>query len=118
MLLSTRKEEILLKLNIVIDEKRQEEIIIYAHKKTSLIKEIEKLVEENSIDFLGKKENELIKFDANDVVCFVVEDNKVFAHLEKEKLQIKTRLYKLEEVLPDNFIKINQSAIANIKKIK
>ena len=52
MLLSTRKEEILLKLNIVIDEKREEEIIIYAHKKTSLIKEIEKLVEENSIDFL------------------------------------------------------------------
>jgi DNA-binding LytR/AlgR family response regulator len=37
--------------------------------------------------------------------------------LEKEKYRIKTRLYKLEETLPQNYVKINQSTIINIQKI-
>ena len=35
-----------------------------------------------------------------------------------EKFEIKTRLYVIEEKLPENFIKINQSCIANINQIE
>ena len=34
------------------------------------------------------------------------------------KFEIKTRLYVIEEKLPENFIKINQSCIANINQIE
>jgi DNA-binding LytR/AlgR family response regulator len=37
---------------------------------------------------------------------------------ENETFQLKERLYMLEEMLDDSFLKINQSCIANIHKIK
>lgn len=103
-------------LKIFIDKHREEEILIYTHEKTKLIDSIEQLVSDDT-PFIGYKEREAIKLDIADIYCFTVEDNKIFALLENEKLQLKSRLYKIEEKLPLNFIKINQSAIANIRKI-
>ena len=42
----------------------------------------------------------------------------MFALTEKGKYRLKSRLYQLEKNLNDNFVKINQSCIANIKKIE
>ena len=106
-----------MKLQIVIDHNHDEEILIYAHEKTSLICEIEELVKNNSVDLIGYTENETVKLNLNDVYCFFTEDNKVYALTENEKYRLKSRLYQLEEKLNNNFVKINQSCIANIKKI-
>ena len=106
-----------MKLRIVIDPNRDEEIIIYAHEKSHLVCEIGELVKNHSVDLIGYTENETVKLDLNDVYCFYTEDNKVFALMENEKYRLKSRLYQLEENLSDNFVKINQSCIANIKKI-
>ncbi len=106
-----------MKLRIVIDPNRDEEIVIIAHEKSHLVCEIEELVKNYSVDLIGYTENETVKLDLNDVYCFFTEDNKVFALTENEKYRLKSRLYQLEEVLSENFVKINQSCIANIKKI-
>lgn len=106
-----------MKLQIVIDPNRDEEILIYSHKKTQLINEIEELVKNNSVDLIGYTENETVKLNLNDVYCFFTEDNKVYALTENEKYRLKSRLYQLEENLNNSFVKINQSCIANIKKI-
>lgn len=106
-----------MKLQIVIDPNRDEEILIYSHKKTQLINEIEELVNNNSVDLIGYTENEAVKLNLNDIYCFFTEDNKVYALTESEKYRLKLRLYQLEEKLDNNFVKINQSCIANIKKI-
>ena len=106
-----------MKLQIVIDKNRDEEILIYAHEKTPLICEIEELVYNTSVDLTGYKENETVKLNLNDVYCFITEDNKVYALTENDKYRVKIRLYQLEENLNNNFVKINQSCIANIKKI-
>ena len=106
-----------MKLQIVIDPNRDEEIIIYAHKKTPLLCEIEELVKSHSVDLIGYTENEKVKLNLNDIYCFFTEDNKIYALTENEKYRLKSRLYQLEEILNDNFVKINQSCIANIKKI-
>ena len=37
---------------------------------------------------------------------------------EKEKLLVKQRIFQLESLLSDSFIKINQSSLANINYIK
>ncbi len=105
-----------MKLQIVIEKNRDEEILIYAHEKTPLICEIEELVNNNSFDLTGYTENEIVKLNLNDIYCFITEDNKVYALTEIGKYRLKTRLYQLEDNL-NNFVKINQSCIANIKKI-
>ena len=104
-------------IKIFIDKTKTEEILIYAHEKTPLIEEIEKLVAESNLDLVGYTDTEARKINLLSVNCFISEGNKVFA-MTDEKSQIKLRLYQLEDMLDDNFIKINQSCIANIRQIK
>ncbi len=107
-----------MKCRVFIDKTRDEEVIIYSHEKTKLVEDIENLVSESSFELFGFIEKEAVKINPADVYCFVAENNKIYALCEKEKFQLKQRLYQLEENLSENFIKINQSCIANIKKIK
>lgn len=106
-----------MKCRIFIDKEHEEEVLIYAHEKTKLVKSIEKLVADDAFDLIGYKDREAVRLNTGDVFCFIVEDNKIFALTEREKLQLKCRLYQLEENLSENFVKINQSCIANINKI-
>ena len=49
-----------MKLQIVINKDRDEEILIYVHEKTPLVCEIEKLVNNNSFDLTGYGETETV----------------------------------------------------------
>lgn len=102
---------------VIIGENETEEIIIRAHKRTQLIDEIERLVNESN-NLYGYRDNEIINLDFNDIFCFYVENNKIYALTENDKFIIKSRLYSIENLLDKNFIKINQSCIVNIRKIK
>ena len=101
---------------LIIDKEHKEEVIVYAKAETQLVNSIKELVlsETQLVAFKG---DEIIKISPNDVYCFTIEKNKLYAVMENEKLQIKKRLYQLEESLGNTFVKINQSSIANIKKI-
>ena len=106
-----------MRCRIFIDKEHEEEILIYAHEKTPLVDRIEKLVSDDSFELIGYKDREAVRLDTADVICFVAEDNKVFAMTESEKFSLRLRLYQIEENLSDNFVRINQSCIANINKI-
>ncbi len=107
-----------MKLKLIIDEHREDEIVIYAKEKTPLICAIEDLIMSNQEDLIGFKNDELFKISPSEVFCFTIESKKLFAVMENEKVQIKQRLYQLEDRLGSDFVKINQSSIANIKKIE
>lgn len=107
-----------MKFRFFIDKNREEEVIVYAHEKTKLVEGIEKLVTENNFELIGYADREAVKLDLADVYCFTVENNKIYAVCENEKYLLKLRLYQIEEKLSENFIKINQSCIANIRKIR
>ena len=104
-------------IKVFIDKSKEEEVLVFAHERNALVNEIERIVQENNLELIGYKENEASKLKLFDVNCFISENNKVFA-LTKEKLQLKFRLYQIEEMLDENFIKINQSCIANIRQIE
>lgn len=106
-----------MKISIITDKTKDEKIIIHVHERNELVDAIEKLVHESSQDLFGYKDNEAKRINLTDVNCFISENNKVFA-LTDEKLLMKERLYRIEESLNDDFIKINQSCIANIRKIE
>lgn len=107
-----------MKVSIIIDNEHEEEVIIYAKEKNSLVQEIENLVINNSTQIIGYNDKEVNYLNINDIFAFIVEDNKIFAILEKTRYTLKYRLYNLLETLPNNFVKINQSAIININKIQ
>ncbi len=107
-----------MKCTTIIDKNREEEVLIYLHEKTALATEIEELVLGSSLELIGYQDKKILRMPTSDICCFVIENNKVYAMTEKEKIQIKQRLYTLEENLDKNFVKINQSCIANIRKIE
>ncbi len=106
-----------MKCTTIINPER-EEVLIYAREKTKLIEDIEQLVSDHAFELVGYKDRCATILNAADICCFIVEDNKVYALCGNERFQLKSRLYRLEEHLSHNFVKINQSCIANIKMIK
>lgn len=109
---------LLMKCIITIDKDREEEVLIFAHKRTKLVDDIETLINNNEKELIGYSAGEAYRLTLSEISCFTVENNKVYAVTEKDKLQIKLRLYQIEEMLGSGFVKINQSCIANIKEIK
>lgn len=106
-----------MKLKIFISKTRDEEILIYAHEKTALIESIEQLVLQDNFELIGYIDREAVKLNLAEICRFTVEDNKVFAETLSEQYRLKYRLWQLEEKLPDGYVKINQSCIANIRMI-
>lgn len=107
-----------MKCTVILDKTRKEEIIIYAHQKNEIICEIERMAQDQPLQMVGFLNEEIVRLEPYDIYCFTVEGGKLYAIGEKEKYLIKSRLYNIEEILDKNFIKINQSSIANIKKIQ
>ena len=107
-----------MKFTLFLDKSREEECIVYANETSRLVENIERLILDNGLEFIGYKDESIVKINLSEVYCFVVENGKTYAITEDGKLMIKNRLYQLEEKLTENFIKINQSCIANIKKIQ
>lgn len=107
-----------MKFILNIDKSKDEEVIVNAHEKTKLVEEIEKLVLNDTFELIGYDSDKTsVLLDFQDVQCFVVNDGKVYAYTDNSKYYVKYRIYQLQEKLPLNFIKVNQSCIGNIKKI-
>ncbi len=106
-----------MKLTLHIGTQHEEEVIVYAQHKSALTDAIEQLINSENEPLMGYRNETAIPLQITDVYCFTVENDRVFACTDKEKLLTKNRLYKIEERLPRNFVKINQSCIINIAKI-
>ena len=106
-----------MKYKLIIDETKEEEVVITCHQKREIFDQIEQLI--NNIDnkLIGYENNDIIMIKLEEVSCFISENNKVFAMIDNHKYLIKKRLYQIEEMLDLNFVRLNQSCIANINKI-
>ena len=107
-----------MKCTVILDKTREEEIVIYAHQKNEMIFEIERMAQEKPLQMTGFLNEEIVRLEPQDIYCFTVEGGRLYAIGENEKYLIKARLYNIEEILDKSFIKINQSSIANVKKIQ
>ena len=83
-----------------------------------MIFEIERMAQEKPLQLTGFLNEEIVRLEPQDIYCFTVEGGRLYAIGESEKYLIKARLYNIEEILDKSFIKINQSSIANVKKIQ
>jgi DNA-binding LytR/AlgR family response regulator len=107
-----------MKFKLIIDENRDEEIVVYAKKASAFTDELEAFVKSNTPDIIGYNGGNIVKLSPSEVYVFAVEDGKVFAHTEKEKHLVQKRLYQIEETAGEKFVKINQSCIVNVALIE
>ncbi|MBR6785063.1 MAG: LytTR family transcriptional regulator [Clostridia bacterium] len=107
-----------MKFRLIIDKNRDEEILVYAHSKSALVEAVERLVSEEEFRLIGYIDREAVRLDFKEICRFVVEDNRVFAETAEEKYRLKFRLREIEEKMSADFVKINQSCLANINMVK
>ena len=105
-----------MKYELIIDPTGEERVVVYAREENDFTREIERLCEESRDDLLGYRDNEIVKLSAADIHYISVIGGKVYAVCRDERFLLRERLYTLEKRLPDCFLRINQSCLANIKK--
>ena len=106
-----------MKLKIVVDPTRDEEVIIFTHERTPLVEEIERLVLQKPLELVGFRDSEQAVLEYVKVTRFTVEEDKTYAYIGSERYRIKQRLYQIEEQMPDCFVRIHQSCLANLRQI-
>lgn len=109
-----------MKFRLIIDPTKEEEVVITARERTPLIDQIEKLVcEQQANTLVAFTEDDTILLTIDEIACCMVLDGKTFAiDIKGNQLRLKQRLYELEENLPEHFIRINKSCIANIRQLE
>ena len=109
-----------MKFRLIIDKDNEEEVVVTAHENSSLIEEIQALVENQSgAERIAAYTDEGIKMlTFSSMECITVLDGKTYAVAEDgQKYRLKQRLYELESLLPSSFIRINKSALANENRL-
>ncbi len=109
-----------MKFNLVITNE-EESITLCVHKRTTLTDKIEELVTNNEVNgsnIYGYLDDDIVLLKIDEVSRFYVEADKTYASINNKIFQIKKRLYQIEEILPQYFIRINKSSIVNINYIK
>lgn len=105
-----------MRYELIIDPSKEEKIVITAHKMNDTISKIEKIIN-NNFKLIAYSENEIIPINLNEVYAFFTNNGKVYISIKDKEYLIKERLYQIEEVLDDSFIRINQSCIVNVNYI-
>ena len=110
-----------MKVEVNID-KNCEETRVVIHTKSvedKIIKLIQNLKNKEFEQLNGFSDDEMYLLSQDDIETIYTEDGKVFARENGNTYLIKKRLYELEEILsPDKFVRISNSEIVNMKKVK
>lgn len=109
-----------MKYTTLIDPTCEEEVIIHARRRTKDIDELESFIEQMGTELIGYGEaGRIVRLTPAEVHCFTVENGKVLALTDTERLTVRLPLYAVEEMLDEHlgFVKLNQSCLGNIRKI-
>lgn len=105
-----------MKFTLIIDKKKDEEVVATVHQRTALTDEIESII----LKYAGAdripayREDDMRMLAFSDIECVTVLDGKTYAIDSKnQRYRLRLRLYELEALLPSSFIRINKSTLAN-----
>ena len=105
-----------MKFSLIIDKESEEQITVTAHERSPLVDRIEALVMADARPdrIAAYAEDEMRILQLSDIECITVLDGKTHAIAAGgAQYRLKQRLYELEPLLPDYFIRINKSSFAN-----
>ena len=103
-----------MKFKLIIDNEKEEEVVVTVRKRTALIDEIEALVSKHADRLTGYREDDIKMLSVSEIQCVTVLDGKTYAiDSANRQYRLKQRLYELEQQLPSSYIRINKSTLAN-----
>lgn len=103
-----------------IEDDRTEEVVVYCRRITPEIESlIEKLNQKDSSRPVPSffKGDEQYYLSLREILFFETDKDKVYAHTADNSYEVKLRLYELEAVLPDYFVRSSKSTIVSILHI-
>lgn len=112
---------ILVKIRIeVVRDLAEDEMVIRCGRVDDSIRRIHQYVLEQTqpgekITFY--KENQEFYFPLEEVLFFETEGEHIYAHTAGDAYRIRYRLYELEKLLPNDFVRASKSAIVNARQI-
>ena len=92
------------------------DIVILYKNKNEVIKDLEKYFNNKKMIFYKRGQEYYI--DLSNIIFFETDDNSVSAHTIDDVYNINYKLYELDEILPNNFVRIYKSLIVNINSIR
>lgn len=110
-----------MKFKLLIDKEKDEEVVVTARQRSSLTDQIEALVLNHSgadrIAAYTEDDMRILKF--SDIECITVLEGQTRAiDTSGKQYRLKLRLYELEQILPQSFIRINKSSFANENRLQ
>ena len=105
-----------MQFKMIIDQTKDEEIVATVHAPSDLTEKIQQLISEyTGTDRVAAwLEDDIQMLPFSEIVCITVLEGKTLAvDRNGKKYRLKQRLYELEAQLPDSFIRINKSTLAN-----
>ena len=103
-----------MKLRLIIDKEKEEEVVVTVRERYPLIDEIEALISKHTDRIPGYADDDIKMLSVSQIECVTVLDGKIYAIDSKnQRYRLKQRLYELEKQLPSSFIRINKSTLAN-----
>ena len=110
-----------MKIKIEVDETiENNEVIIRCKELNNEIKKVQEAL--NNVisqkeDIVFYKDEKEYFFSIEKILFFETEDNSISAHTIDDCYKVKYKLYELEKILPNFFVRISKSTILNIYHI-
>lgn len=109
-----------MRFQLRIDPEKEERVLVSAHRRSALVDQIEALVTGNAGEdqLAAYSEDDMRMLAFSEIELIYAEDGKTLA-LDREGTpwRLRQRLYEMEEMLPDYFVRLSKSAIANQRSI-
>ena len=108
-----------MKFNLIVDKSAEPSVTVVCSKVDDTVCQIERLCNDAKQDSLwGYAGEEVELLHPSDIVCFFTDGGVVSCWVGSKKYLIKQRIKVLTEMLPCDFVKINQGCICNVKHVK
>ena len=96
---------------------QEEDFVIYARERTPLLDRIEALLQAERV-LVGSRDEEAVCLSLDRLICFLVEGGRVFAVTDDGRFQVRERLYQLEARYGSELVKIHQSCLVRVSRIR
>ena len=105
-----------MKVKLEIDDSlKEDEIVIRTKEYTEELKQlISNFKSKPSIQFFKQDTEYYLDLDA--ILFFESDNGTVYAHTANDMFSTTQKLYELENILPNSFLRISKSTIVNIQK--
>ena len=106
-----------MKVRLEIDDSlNEDEIVIRTKEYTEELKQLlSDFKSKPSIQFFNQDTEYYLDLDA--ILFFESDNGTVYAHTANDMFSTTQKLYELENILPNSFLRISKSTIVNIQKI-